>query len=153
MAMNPFSIYEKLCYAILALLFIILVYSTNIYSQDIYSGKPTGLNSWIPSHLLPKVGDYPGFDSVIRTDFTITLRDGVKIYALDYVPYRPTPPQGGYLTVIMVHGYGDNKNPLAGFCHDQAAYGYYTMTFSVRGQGNSGGLSNLISDVEALDLL
>ena len=27
------------------------------------------------------------------------------------------------------------------------------MTFSVRGQGLSGGLSNLISDTEALDLL
>jgi predicted acyl esterase len=53
----------------------------------------------------------------------------------------------------MVHGYGDNKETLAGFCHDQAQYGYYTSTFSVRGQGNSGGLSNLISITEAQDLI
>jgi predicted acyl esterase len=53
----------------------------------------------------------------------------------------------------MVHGYGDSKETLANFCRDQASYGYYTMTFSVRGQGHSGGFSNLISDIEALDLL
>jgi predicted acyl esterase len=89
---------------------------------------------------------------VQRTDFTITLRDGVIIDALKFVP-QGTAPAGGWPTVIMVHGYGDNKETLAGFCQAQAEYGYYTMTFSMRGQGNSGGLSNLISTTEAQDMI
>lgn len=131
-----------------------------LYSQDkkINSSKPSGINSWKPSFMLPKAEYYPGMDSpgpdsVKRTDFTVTMRDGIIIDCLKYIPVRSVVPAGGYLTVIMVHGYGDSKNTLATFCHDQATYGYYCMTFSVRGQGLSGGLSNLISDVEALDLL
>jgi len=142
-----------------ALLFL-LCYNNQSFAQKTGKtiSKPSGFNSWTPSHLLPSANsfyglDNPGPDTVVRTDFTVTLRDGVIIDCLKYVPLRATPPVGGYFTVIMVHGYGDNKNTLATFCHDQASYGYYTMTYSVRGQGLSGGLSNLISDVEALDLL
>jgi len=87
-----------------------------------------------------------------RTDFNITLNDGVIIDALKFVPVG-IPPAGGWPTVIMVHGYGDNKETLANFCRAQAEYGYYTMTFSMRGQGNSGGLSNLISRTEAQDFI
>jgi len=98
--------------------------------------------------LLPQYRD--ALFEVIRTDFTITMRDGVTIDALKFVPNVPAP-NGGWPTVIMVHGYGDSKETLAGFCRAQAEYGYYTMTFSMRGQGNSGGLSNLISITEARD--
>jgi predicted acyl esterase len=101
--------------------------------------------------LLPKNTDVSAVP-VQRTDFTITLRDGVIIDALKFVP-QGTAPAGGWPTVIMVHGYGDNKETLAGFCQAQAEYGYYTMTFSMRGQGNSGGLSNLISTTEAQDMI
>lgn len=134
-----------------------MCYNSQSFAQDTktFLSKPTGFNSWTPSHLLPRISnnDSPGPDSVVRTDFTVQMRDGVIIDCLKYVPVRANPPAGGYFTVIMVHGYGDNKNTLAVFAHDQATYGYYTMTFSVRGQGLSGGLSNLISNVEALDLL
>jgi predicted acyl esterase len=102
--------------------------------------------------LPPYRGDASMLDSVTRYDFTLTMRDGVIIDCLKFVPVTP-PPAGGWPTVIMVHGYGDNKETLAGFCKAQAEYGYYTMTFSVRGQGSSGGLSNLISTVEMQDLL
>ncbi|MCX6164902.1 MAG: alpha/beta fold hydrolase, partial [Ignavibacteriae bacterium] len=56
-------------------------------------------------------------------------------------------------TVIMVHGFGDRKETLEGFASGQATYGYVVYTYSVRGQGNSGGLSNLISTTEAQDLI
>lgn len=146
-----------LCISMLLFLFSITPQSFGQETRTRIS-KPTGLNSWKPSFLLPRGFNSsdtpgPGLDSVVRTDFTIIMRDGVIIDALKYVPFRTVPPANGYLTVMMVHGYGDNKNTLAGFCHDQATYGYYCMTYSVRGQGNSGGLSNLISDIEALDLL
>ena len=81
------------------------------------------------------------------------MPDGTHIDALKYVPFGVTIPAGGFPTVIMVHGYGSNKETLAKFCHDQATYGYYTATYSVRGEGNSGGLSNLISTTEAQDLI
>lgn len=144
---------QKLITVFVISLLFLFIYSSALFAQHKTISKPEGFNSWKPAYLLPKVSDGPGADSVVRTDFTITMRDGVIIDALKFIPVRQIPPAGGYLTVIMVHGYGDNKNTLATFCHDQATYGYYTMTFSVRGQGNSGGLSNLISDVEALDLL
>jgi predicted acyl esterase len=90
--------------------------------------------------------------AVTRTDFTITLNDGTLIDAVKFIP-QAQPPQGGWPTVIMVHGYGSNKETNAPFCQAQAEYGYYTMTFSMRGQGNSGGLSNLISRLEANDFI
>ena len=153
------TIYSKLSKKyitmLMGMLLFLLCYNSQSFAQDTHLSKPTGINSWIPSHLLPRVSelDNPGPDSVIRSDFSITMRDGVIIDCLKYVPFRTNPPAGGYFTVIMVHGYGDNKNTLAAFCHDQASYGYYTMTFSVRGQGLSGGLSNLISNTERDDLL
>lgn len=101
--------------------------------------------------LLPKYDNAP-LDSVVRTDFTVVLRDGTILDALKYVPVR-TMPAGGWPTVIFVHGYGDNKEILAGFAKSQAEFGYYTATFSMRGQGNSTGLSNLISSIEAQDMI
>jgi predicted acyl esterase len=93
-----------------------------------------------------------GLDSVTRFDFTVVLRDGTILDALKFIPVG-TPPAGGWPTVIFVHGYGDNKETLAGFAKSQAQYGYYTTTFSMRGQGNSTGLSNLISSIEAQDMI
>jgi predicted acyl esterase len=74
---------------------------------------------------------------------------------IDCLKFIPTSskPTGGWPTVMMCHGYGDSKETLAGFCKAQAQYGYYTFTYSMRGQGKSGGLSNLISTVEMQDLL
>ena len=135
--------------AILICFALTLFGSNMVYSQHY---KPAGFSSWKPNFLLPNYRNAFGLDSVTRYDFTVTMRDGVDMDCLKFVP-QATPPDGGWPTVIMVHGYGDNKETLAGFCKAQAQYGYYTFTYSVRGQGHSGGLSNLISDVEMQDLL
>lgn len=92
--------------------------------------------------------------NIIKNDFYVLLRDGVymdcsKFYPDTSNPYLPN----GYPTVIMVHGYGDRKETLENFALAQAQYGYCVYTYSVRGQGNSGGLSNLMSRTEALDLM
>lgn len=101
--------------------------------------------------LLPKYSNSDALP-VTRIDFTVTLRDGTILDALKFIP-QGTPPAGGWPTVVFVHGYGDNKETLAGFAAAQAEYGYYTTTFSMRGQGNSTGLSNLISTTEAQDMI
>lgn len=142
---------KRLLMMFISLALFFMAYSEVTYTQDSkVLKKPAGLNTWKPSHLLPMQTD----NSVVvqRTDFTITMRDGVIIDCLKFVPVGTVPP-GGYMTVIMHHGYGDNKETLADFCRAQAEYGYYTMTFSVRGQGLSTGLSNLISTTEADDLI
>lgn len=101
--------------------------------------------------LLPKYSNSDALP-VTRVDFTVTLRDGTILDAVKFLP-QGTPPAGGWPTVVFVHGYGDNKETLAGFAAAQAEYGYYTTTFSMRGQGNSTGLSNLISTTEAQDMI
>jgi predicted acyl esterase len=148
-AMNSKGTGKQLIFYITMLLFLFSAVSVTNAQYKIYN-KPAGLNSWKPGYLLPRQLDNQL--DVVRTDFTITMRDGVIIDCLKYVPVG-TLPAGGWLTVIMHHGYGDHKETLAEFCRLQAEYGYYTMTFSVRGQGLSGGLSNLISTIEADDLI
>ncbi len=101
--------------------------------------------------LLPKYSNSDALP-VSRKDFTVTLRDGTILDAVKFIP-QGTPPAGGWPTVVFVHGYGDNKETLAGFAAAQAEYGYYTTTFSMRGQGHSTGLSNLISTTEAQDMI
>jgi predicted acyl esterase len=133
------------------LLIILFLFNFSVSAQNkIHRHGP--LNSY-NFHLLPRVihGDNM-LDSVVRTDFTIVMNDGTIIDALKFVPVTPAP-SGGWPTVMMVHGYGDSKETLAHFCKAQAEYGYYTMSFSFRGQGNSTGLSNLISSVEVNDFI
>ena len=146
---NSQNKHKQIITIVIFLLFLFLC-GSNLNAQ--YAKHPASFDKWNLPLLPPYTPMDAGLDSVARTDFTITMRDNVIIDCLKFVPVNP-PPAGGWPTVIMVHGYGDNKETLAGFCRAQAQYGYYTMTFSVRGQGNSGGLSNLISSTEMQDLL
>ena len=130
------------------LVFILLITFFNVNAQHRVSDSfnfPT----------LPKVPSPNSVASyVIKADFHLTLRDGIildcsKFYPSASNPYLPK----GYPAVIMCHGYGDRKETLEGFASAQASYGYCVYTYSMRGQGNSGGLSNLISITEAQDLI
>ena len=95
----------------------------------------------------------PGPYNVIQVNFNITLRDGVLLDCSKFYPDTTnTYLQNGYQGVIMCHGYGESKLTHQAFAHDQASYGYSVYTFSMRGQGISGGQSNLISSIEAEDL-
>lgn len=133
------------------LLFIISVFVVNsALPQFVRTGRDTYV---IPN--LPRVPS-PTSDlyQVIKQDFWLTLRDGVKLDASKFYPAVSNPfLPDGYPCVIMVHGYGDSKETLEQFANNQAAYGYVVYTYSVRGQGHSEGLSNLISTVEAQDLI
>ena len=148
-AVNTKNAGKRMIFYITMLLFLFSAGAVTNAQQKVLK-KPSGFNSWKPVYMLPNQVDNPL--TIVRTDFTITMRDGVIIDCVKFAPLETAPP-GGWLTVIMVHGYGDHKETLAEFCRLQAEYGYYTMTYSVRGQGISGGLSNLISIIEADDLI
>jgi predicted acyl esterase len=114
------------------------------YSSDYYD---------FPS--LPKVpSSNPFLYTVIYQTFNFSLRDNV---VLDCGKYYPSVPDSllpnGYPGIIMCHGYGDNRLTLDSLAKKQASFGYCVYTYSMRGQGNSGGLSNLISITEAQDLI
>ncbi len=131
---------------------IVLAFFSLLYSvQGTYSQQKRARDNYQYLKLLPNYRNAP-LAEVTRVDFKVTMSDGTVIDALKFIP-AGTPPAGGWPTVVFVHGYGDNKETLAGFAKAQAEYGYYTTTFSMRGQGNSGGLSNLISSVEAQDMI
>ena len=89
---------------------------------------------------------------VNRTDFTITLTDGIVLDCSKFTPELKTPP-GGFPAIIYCHGFGRTKEDEVFAASDEAQYGYYTYIYSMRGQGNSGGFSNLISTVEMNDFI
>ncbi|MCE1163805.1 MAG: T9SS type A sorting domain-containing protein [Bacteroidetes bacterium] len=130
--------------------------SGSIKAQDNTSAKIRTKNR--DTYNFPKLPMVPSprmsVTSVIKQDFTITLRDSVVLDCSKFYPDMPNPYlPNGYPGVIMCHGYGDRKETLEGFASAQASYGYCVYTYSMRGQGNSGGLSNLISTTEAQDLM
>ncbi len=131
--------------------FFIAVTAIFIFTSLTQSQQKRARDNYEFLQLLPKYSNTDNLP-VTRVDFTVTLRDGTILDALKFIPVG-TPPAGGWPTVVFVHGYGDNKETLAGFAKAQAEYGYYTTTFSMRGQGNSTGLSNLISTTEAEDMI
>jgi predicted acyl esterase len=87
---------------------------------------------------------------VSKTDFKLTLKDGIILDCTKFIPN--TSNTGGFPAVIFLHGFGGSKNDVIPFAENLAKKDYYTFAFSMRGQGNSTGLSNLISRTEMNDL-
>lgn len=86
-----------------------------------------------------------------RTDFTLTMPDGVALDCTRFLPENAVP-ESRYPVVIFVHGFGGSKDDAIPFAQQLSAKGFYTFAFSMRGQGKSKGLSNLISTREMEDL-
>ena len=89
--------------------------------------------------------------SVRQIDFFFTLHDGTVLDCTKFYP-DTTHPSHGWPSIIYCHGYADSKYGELDIARAQAEYGFYTFVFSMRGQGISGGLSNLISTLEMNDL-
>lgn len=89
---------------------------------------------------------------VKQSDFYFTLADGVKLECTEYIP-NGMSPVNGWPAMVFCHGYGGNKGDEQPHAKNLAEYGYYTITYSMRGQGKSGGLSNLISTLEMRDFM
>ncbi len=89
---------------------------------------------------------------VVQTDFILRMSDGVYLDCTKFIP-AGAKPKAGWPALLYLHGYADSKYAELQSAHDQAQFGYYTLAYSMRGQGYSEGLSHLISRVEMQDLL
>ncbi|MBI5402333.1 MAG: prolyl oligopeptidase family serine peptidase [Ignavibacteriae bacterium] len=89
---------------------------------------------------------------ISRNNFNFKLRDGVILDCTSFTPDAPGP-NGGFPCIVYCHGYGKSKDDNLSNAISFAKSGFVTYTFSMRGQGNSGGVSNLISRTEAKDLM
>jgi predicted acyl esterase len=89
--------------------------------------------------------------SVQRTDFTFTTNDGVNLDCTKFEPFSARSMS--FPAIIFCNGFGGSKNDVMGYAEYESKYGYYTLAYSMRGQGNSTGYSNLMSRTEMLDLM
>jgi len=89
--------------------------------------------------------------SQVITEVNIEMNDGTIIDASIIKPLVP-PPSNGYPGIILVHGFGGSKNDMIPLALTIATYGYSSIAYSVRGQGNSGGLSTVNGPREIEDL-
>ena len=92
------------------------------------------------------------YTSIKRYDFTLRMRDSVLIDCAKFIPEEQKPVKG-WPVIMFCHGFSESKETEVPDAIGQAQFGYYTFVYSMRGQGKSGGLSNLISTVEMNDLL
>jgi predicted acyl esterase len=88
----------------------------------------------------------------VTSDYSIRVSDGVVLDASLMLPATGAPLTG-FPVVVLVHGYGGNKDNWTGVESYLVGLGYGSFTYSVRGQGNSGGLSTTMGERERADLL
>src|ERR1017187_7864164 len=89
--------------------------------------------------------------AVKRYDFTIRMQDSISIDCTKFIPVEQKPAKG-WPVIMFCHGFSESKETEVPDAMDQAQFGYYSFVYTMRGQGHSGGLSNLISTVEMRDL-
>lgn len=91
--------------------------------------------------------------TVLHRECWIVMNDGVRLDAATFVP-EGSPPEGGWPGVLLIHGHGDtgNKAAMYGRARRISERGYVAVSYSVRGQGDSEGLSFHMGVREVYDL-
>ncbi|HOJ03878.1 MAG TPA: CocE/NonD family hydrolase [Bacteroidota bacterium] len=84
------------------------------------------------------------------TNATVAMSDGVQLDIL-YVRPLGTAPTGGWPGMLLVHGFAGSKNEVANLAMAFAMQGYYSVGYSVRGQGASGGVFDFFTSQRILD--
>ncbi|MGB9696461.1 MAG: alpha/beta fold hydrolase [Ignavibacteria bacterium] len=90
--------------------------------------------------------------NVVKTDFQFLLRDSVFLDCTKFYP-DATFNGGSLPAVIFCHGFGFSKDENLKEAENLASAGFFTLCYSMRGQGKSGGYSHLISAVEMNDFV
>lgn len=88
-----------------------------------------------------------------ETEHKIPMNDGITLDATVFTP-NGKQPEGGWPAVLLIHGHGDsgNKTAMFGRAKRYAQNGYLTISYSVRGQGDSEGLVFHMGPREVFDL-
>ena len=86
----------------------------------------------------------------VRRDLFIPLSGGDSLDATYFTP-AVVPPSGAP-AILFVHGFGLSKDADTANCRAYAGGGYLTLCYTVRGHGNSSGLSTIMSQQERADL-
>lgn len=89
--------------------------------------------------------------SQTRIDEFVRLSTGDSLDATCFVPLSP-PPLNGYPVMLFVHGFAGSKNSTIPSAQIYSQSGYLTFSYSVRGHGNSSGLSTIMAKQERQDL-
>ncbi len=118
---------------------------------------PGGLLTWSWARRLGVLGVWlllvplVAFTQVRRNDFYLTMDDGVS---LDVALFEPTvsPPDSGFPAVVLVHGLGGSKEDMVDAARLLVLGGYVALSYSVRGQGHSGGVRTFSGEREREDL-
>lgn len=87
----------------------------------------------------------------ILSDVNIRVSDGTTLEATVAWPIG-FPRSGGFPAIVLVPGFGGKKDDMRLLSVTMAAYGYASLAYSARGQGNSGGRSTISGDRERQDL-
>jgi predicted acyl esterase len=102
----------------------------------------------------------PATASASKSELVIPMSDGTRIAASYYLPDGPSPA-GGWPTVLMLHGLGENRsddtNALGMSINTIAEtrlvpQGYAALTFDARGHGDSGGRVSIDGPREIQDV-
>lgn len=88
---------------------------------------------------------------ITRQNFKLKLRDKVNLDCTSFTPVI-AKPNGGFPCIVYCHGFGKSKEDNLSNAISLAKAGFITYSYSMRGQGISEGVSNLISRIEADDL-
>jgi predicted acyl esterase len=96
-------------------------------------------------------GDATG-SALSRQEVMIPMDDGVSIAATLYLP-DAAPPAGGWPAVILMHGFGGNRESMNTLATSFGLAGqeYAVLTFDARGHGQSGGLVSVDGPREITD--
>ena len=86
-----------------------------------------------------------------RYDIFLRINDGDSLEATYYLPH-PAPAHARFPGIVFIHGFGSNKDSSLSVCEEYAVNGHVAMCYSVRGHGNSSGLSTIMSTRERQDL-
>ena len=91
--------------------------------------------------------------AVAQTRYDVFIRvSGVDSLDASYFVPNQFPPLSGYPAILFVHGFGLDKNSDTANCRVYAGSGFITLCYSVRGHGNSSGVSMIMSTPERNDL-
>ena len=91
--------------------------------------------------------------AVTQTEYKIPMNDNIKLDTSTFTPESDQPTEG-FPAILLIHGHGDTGNKTSMFARakNYANQGYFTISYSVRGQGNSEGLVSHMGPRELFDL-